>query len=87
MLKETSRAIVVNATAEAEEFVYNVEYKVNNKQLTRLQCNVHKKETQEYVGYITNESGNTQVSFKEGIDIVPHLAVFGEILEEAKETL
>lgn len=94
MLVETSRTTEVRGEVITDNYVYEVNYSLNGKELTRLHCNVNKKvseevetpegkqtvESQLYVGIMFKESGNKQISLQEGEEIAPHVTVFEQIL-------
>lgn len=91
MFTEESRSIAVTGSAESNGFIYRVNYNTDGKNLIKLHCNVFKgateKEPEAYLGLMFQESGNKQISFKQDVDMVPHLTVFNQILGEVTASL
>lgn len=101
MFQEESRTVQVNGKAVSGDYQYNVDYSVNNDNLSRLHCEITKTvtdeidaptgkqpvTTQRYIGYLLLESGSKQMSLPESENVTAHLTVFDQITKEVKVTL
>ena len=101
MFQEESRTIQVNGKAVSGDYQYNVNYSVNNDDLSRLHCEITKTVTDEidtptgkqpvitqrYIGYLLLESGSKQMSLPESEYVTAHLTAFDQITKEVKATL
>ena len=91
MLVEKTRTTAVTGTAESGDYNYKVNYSVDGKILLKINCNVYKKATEtspeEYAGMMLQENGNKQTSFRQSVEVAPHLQVFETILSEVNASL
>ena len=101
MFQEESRTVQVNGKAVSGDYQYNVNYSVNNDNLSRLHCESIKTVTEEidtptgkqpvtsgrYIGYLLLESGSKQMSLPESENVAAHFEVFDQITREVKATL
>ena len=101
MFQEESRTVQVNGKAVSGDYQYNVNYSVNNDDLSRLHCEITKTVTdeidtptgkqpvitQQYIGYLLLESGSKQMSLPESENVTAHLTAFDQITKEVKATL
>lgn len=101
MLQEKQRITQVSATATSGECTYDVNYTLNGSKLTSLNCGISRRVVQEIpvpgggtqpseqianIGNMTQENGIKHFNFSEGEDIMPHVAVFDQIMAEVQET-
>lgn len=90
LLKEVSRATVIEATAKNGEYEYVVHYDYSGKELKSLRCNVCKMVTTDggeervYGGYIGMDGGNKALNIPADGDIIAHVTMFEKILAEVK---
>lgn len=101
MFQEESRTVQVNGKAVSGGYQYNVNYSVNNDNLSRLHCEIIKTVTEEidtptgkqpitsgrYIGYLLLESGSKQMSLPESENVAAHFEVFDQIIQEVKTAL
>lgn len=101
MFQEESRTVQVNGKAVSGDYQYNVNYSVNNNNLSRLHCEVIKTVAEEidtptgkqpvtsgrYIGYLLLESGSKQMSLPESENATAHLTAFDQIAKEVKAAL
>ena len=101
MFKEESRTVQVNGKAVSGDYQYNVNYSINNSNLSRLHCEINKTVTEEidtptgkqpvtaqrYIGYLLLESGSKQMSLPESENVAAHFEVFDQITAEVKQTI
>ena len=101
MFQEESRTVQVNGKAVSGDYQYNVNYSVNNDNLSRLHCEIIKTVTEEidtptgkqpitagrYIGYLLLESGSKQMSLPESENVAAHFEVFDQIIQEVKTAL
>ena len=101
MFQEESRTVQVYGKAVSGDYQYNVNYSVNNDNLSRLQCEIIKTVTEEidtptgkqpitsgrYIGYLLLESGSKQMSLPESENVAAHFEVFDQIIQEVKTAL
>ena len=101
MFQEESRTVQVNGKAVSGDYQYNVNYSVNNDNLSRLHCEIIKTVTEEidtptgkqpitsgrYIGYLLLESGSNQMSLPESENVAAHFEVFDQIIQEVKTAL
>ena len=87
LLQEKSRVIAVTAEVEQGDYRYDVNYDFSDKKLGKMNCNIYKKEGNEYSGFMSYDDGKTNFSFpkEEGIEI--HIGVFKKIVTEVKESI
>ena len=101
MFQEESRTVQVNGKAVSGDYQYNVNYSVNNDNLSRLHCEIIKTVTEEidtptgkqpitsgrYIGHLLLESGSKQMSLPESENVAAHFEVFDQIIQEVKTAL
>ena len=91
ILSEKTRTTQVEAIAKEGEYEYQTTYSYNG--ITRLQCCIIQKaktdlgEQTVHAGYMTLEGDSKSMNFPTGIDIVPHISMFENILKEVNEGL
>lgn len=75
------------------EYEYQITYSYNENGITRLQCCIIQKaktdlgEQTVHAGYMALEGDSKSMNFPTGIDMVPHISMFENILKEVNEGL
>ena len=93
ILSEKTRTTQVEAIAKEGEYEYQTTYSYNENGITRLQCCIIQKaktdlgEQTVHAGYMTLEGDSKSMNFPTGIDIVPHISMFENIIKEVNEGL
>ena len=84
ILSEKTRTTQVEAIAKEGEYEYQTTYSYNENGITRLQCCIIQKAKTD-LGEQTVHAG--YMNFPTGIDMVPHISMFENILKEVNEGL
>lgn len=97
MVNYTTTTLYKQGTLVKEDVTYGVDVTAVNSELTRLTCAISKKVMKQYpdanggtterpedihVGNITLENGRQLIETVQQEDVIPHLTVFQEILDE-----
>ena len=91
ILSEKTRTTQVEAIAKEGE--YQTTYSYNENGITRLQCCIIQKaktdlgEQTVHAGYMALEGDSKSMNFPTGIDMVPHISMFENILREVNAGL
>ena len=80
ILSEKTRTTQVEALAKEGEYEYQITYSYNENGITRLQCCIIQKAK-------TDLGEQKSMNFPTGIDMVPHISMFENILKEVNEGL
>lgn len=92
-LSEKTKTTQVEAIAKEGEYEYQTTYSYNENGITRLQCCIIQKaktdlgEQTIHAGYMALEGDSKSMNFPTGIDMVPHISMFENILKEVNEGL
>ena len=93
ILSEKTRTTQVEAIAKEGEYEYQTTYSYNENGITRLQCCIIQKaktdlgEQTVHAGYMALEGDSKSMNFPTGIDMVPHISMFENILREVNAGL
>lgn len=84
MVNFTRQTLTKEGTLQAGDVSYSVTLTAIDGVLTRLHCNIAKKEREQHVqvGYISLDHGRQHVEVAQGENLIPHLTKFQEILDE-----